>query len=123
VPPPTTVLRDGLVLPIANAREFSLFARWTTGSRAGLSFKIADNRGANTRARNWVDRITGSWTFDPIDDGRATRAIYQVQIAFASPLMRWTIRSGALQDLPTVIEHVRSLVTPRPTRASAVNSR
>jgi hypothetical protein len=113
-PPPTTTLRGGLALPIANQRDFILSARWTVDSPVGLSFEISDDRGANTRARNWVDRITGSWGFDPLDDGRATRAIYHVQIGFARPLARWTVDTGALADLPTLIEHLRLLAGARP---------
>jgi hypothetical protein len=111
--PATTTLRGGLVLPIANQRDFTLGARWTVDSPVGLSFEVNDDRGANTRARNWVDRITGSWGFDALDDGRATRAIYHVQIGFASPLARWSIHTGALADLPTLIEHLRLLVGAR----------
>jgi hypothetical protein len=110
VPPDATVRRDGLVVPIANDRDFTLSARWTNGRADGLSFEIVDDRGANTRSRNWVDRIVGSWGFDPIGDGRATRAIYHAQIVFASPLARWTIRNGAVNDLPTLIEQLRSVV-------------
>ncbi len=121
--PPTTLLPDGLVVPVANDREFALYARWTTGSPVGFAFEIVDNRGAITRTRNWVDRISGSWGFDPIDDGRATRVIYHARIELAKPLARWTVRNGALRDLPTLIEQLRSLVTPRPRHASVANSR
>jgi hypothetical protein len=116
VAPDATVLRDGLVLPIANDRDFSLSAHWTAASPVGLSFEIADDRGAQTRARNWVDQINGSWGFDPIDEGAATRAIYHVQIVFASPVARWTLRNGALTDLPTLVEQLRSLVGRQSSR-------
>jgi hypothetical protein len=111
--PATTTLRGGSVLPIANQHDFTLNARWTMDSPVGLSFEIIDDRGAKTRTRNWVDRIVGSWGFDPLDDGRATRAIYHVQLGFARPLAGWSIHTGALADLPTLFEHLRLLVGAR----------
>jgi hypothetical protein len=39
-----------------------------------------------------------------------TRAIYHARIEFVSEVPRWSIRTGALQDLPMLVEHLRSLV-------------
>jgi hypothetical protein len=108
---------------IANDRDFSFSARWTTGVTPGLKFHIVDNRGTDTRARNWVNQVIGSWKLEPVDDGRFTRASYQVRIEFASEVARWTIRTGALQDLPSVIEQLRSLVTHDQLPAAATNTR
>jgi hypothetical protein len=108
---------------IANDRDFSFTARWTIGATPELRFHIVDNRGTDTRARNWVNQIIGSWKLEPIDDGRSTRANYQVRIEFASEVARWTIRTGAMQDLPSVIEQLRSLVSRDHAPIAAANSR
>jgi hypothetical protein len=89
----------------------------------GLAFKILDDRGADTRGRNWVDQISGSWGFDRIHGGRGTRAIYHVRIELANPLARWTVTSGALRDLPLVIEQLRSLVHVESAHATLATRR
>jgi hypothetical protein len=55
----------------------------------------------------------GSWGLEPLGDGTTSRAIYHVRIELASPPPRWTIHSGALADLPMMIEEVRSLIRSR----------
>jgi hypothetical protein len=75
------------------------------------------------RGRNWVDQISGSWGFDRVQGGRATRAIYHVRIELASPLARFTVTSGALRDLPLVIRQLRSLVRPEAAHGSVATRR
>jgi len=99
-----TMARDG---------DFALSVRWTIQGAIGMRFGITDNRGAVTRARNWVDQIVGSWGFEPLGDGGTSRAIYHARIEFASPPPRWTIHSGALAELPVMIEEVRSIIRSR----------
>jgi len=121
VAPATILMPDGLLMPAANTRDFSLSQ--TTGGSVGLAFKILDDRGADTRGRNWVDQISGSWGFDRVHGGRAARAIYHVRIELASPLARWIVTSGALRDLPLIIEQLRALARPHQTHAAPATRR
>jgi hypothetical protein len=98
---------------IASDGDFALSVRWTIRGAIGMRFGITDNRGAITRARNWVDQIVGSWGLEPLGDGATSRAIYHARIELASPPPRWTIRSGALAALPAMIEDVRSIIRSR----------
>jgi hypothetical protein len=99
-----TTARDG---------DFALSVRWTIEGAVGMRFGITDNRGAVTRARNWVDQIVGSWGLEPLGDGASSRAIYHARVEFASAPPRWTIHRGALAELPAIIHAVRSIITSR----------
>jgi hypothetical protein len=98
---------------MAQGGDFALSVRWTIQGAVGMRFGITDNRGAVTRARNWVDQIVGSWGLEPLGDGETSRAIYHARIELASPPPRWTVRSGALAELPAMIEQVRSIIRSR----------
>jgi hypothetical protein len=103
-------------------QAFALRARWTIGRVVGLTFKLTDDRGAITRTGNWVIEASGSWLLEPIDHGLWTRAIYRVQIQYASVVPRFTVRTGALHDLPTLFRTLRDAVGPQRSVALAVGN-
>jgi hypothetical protein len=103
--------------------KFTLNARWSMQGSPGLSFKLLDDRGAVTRPTNWVTAIEGSWSFEPIQDGLWSWAIFHVAIDYASPVATSTIRLNALNDLPALFQTLRALVGDhRPVHRAAANS-
>jgi hypothetical protein len=107
-------LAEGWAAGVCPAMDrFALRARWSTGELPGVSFKIVDDRGAITRPTNWVTEVTGSWSFEPVEDGSWTHAIYHVRIDYANAVSPWAIQANALNDVPTLFQTLRALVGDR----------
>lgn len=54
--------------------------------------------------------MQGTWRFEPIDDGRATRLHYDFRIVPSTLLPAGLVRSGLVRDTPKVLEAVRTEV-------------
>ena len=114
-----------LKLPAIKDRDFTLRVRWNEGSARGFSFFVDGAHGpAPTKKAVRMGTLNGRWDLEPIRDGRATRAVYHVQIDFGGSVPRWMVRDGAAKDLPNLYMGVRSLVQDRRLgRVGAVSAR
>ena len=103
------VVYQRLELPVIAARDFTLRAVW--GERGGTlwtRFTVDNLRGPAARAGTVrLGTLTGGWDLQPIADGRATHAVYHVQIDLAGSIPRWMVSGGAAKDLPKLFEGVR----------------
>lgn len=109
-----------LKLPVIADRDFTLHVVW--GSRAGqlwTRFTVDNTRGPAERdGIVRVSLLTGGWDLTPIRDGRATHAVYRVQIDLAGSIPRWMVSGGAAKDLPKMFEAIRHVARSRSATAS-----
>ncbi len=105
-----------LRLPVIADRDVVLHATW--GQRGELSWIrfCVDDSGAPAAPKGVVRLATlsGGWDLRPIDGGRATRAVYRLQIDLGGAVPRWMVSGGAAKDLPKLFEGVRRQVARRP---------
>jgi len=110
-----------LKMPVIKDRDFTLSVAWSDGEPRGLRFAIDGTHGPKpTKNAVRMTLLDGSWDLEPIRGGRATRAVYHVQIDFAGSVPRSLVRDGAGKDLPSVYVGIRRLVTQR--RADSVSA-
>jgi hypothetical protein len=104
-------------------RLFSLIAGSSGDEAPGLRFRLVDDRGEMTRRRNWVAEVEGSWRFDPLADGAASRVTFQATIRYARSVSPWAIRAAASHDLAMLMQTLRDRVGDQghdhPVRKSA----
>ncbi len=104
-----------LQLPVISDRDYTLHVTWQTlPAHSFVRFAIDNSRGPGAvQKRVRMTTMTGQWELIPVDGGRATHAIYRVQIDFAGSVPRWMVRDGAAKDLPNLFQGVRQLVAER----------
>ena len=108
-----------LKLPVIKDRDYTMHVRWRPGDAGAIRFSIDGTVGP--RATSKAVRMTimrGSWELEPIRGGRATRAVYHVELDFAGSVPRWMVSGGAAKDLPNLFQGLRQLVAAR--RAAGV---
>src|SRR5438105_2246503 len=97
---PTTTRRENEHRRAARA-DARHFAR-------GIQFTVENARGPQPRAGPVrMTTLTGRCDREPIRDGKATRAMYRVQIDFAGSVPRWMVRGGAAKELPGLYDGIR----------------
>jgi hypothetical protein len=103
-----------LKLPVISDRDFTLHVVWRAGEARGLRFTIDGERGpAATSSAVRMTLLVGRWDLEPLAGGRATRAVYHVQLDFAGSVPRGMVRGGAAKDLPSVYLGMRRLIVER----------
>lgn len=109
-----------LHLPVVSDRDFTLHV--AQGRRAATRWVrfFVDNQ-VGPPAQPGVVRVTllnGGWDLTATADGRATHAVYRVQIDLAGTIPRWMVSDGAARDLPVLFEGVRRQLRRRGTSVS-----
>lgn len=103
-----------LKLPVIKDRDFTLHVVWRAGETRGLRFTIDGDRGpAATASAVRMTLLIGRWDLQPLAGGRATRAVYHVQLDLAGSVPRGMVRGGAAKDLPSVYLGMRRLIVER----------
>jgi hypothetical protein len=115
--PGEALVYQHLRLPVIKDRDYTLDVTWEPGAARGVRFHIAPDRGPAPRSgKVRMSTLAGGWDLQPIRDGRATRAIYHVQIDFAGSVPRWMVRGGAAKELPGLYDGIRYEVAQRRTQ-------
>ena len=93
-----------LDLPAIADRDFTLRVTWgSTGDDLWTHFVCDNDEGPPPH--QGVVRVSiheGHWTLQPIADGQATHARYQVHLDLAGSLPAWMARSGAAKEIPAL---------------------
>lgn len=108
--PLSKVVYQRLNLPVLSDRDYTLLVTWgKDGDALWLHFSTANDRGP--APLDGVVRVNvheGSWRLEPIDGGKATRAIYQFRLDLAGSFPAWMGRGQAGKDLPRLFDNVRN---------------
>jgi len=101
------VVYQHLKLPVVKDRDYTLRVSWSDTKRS-LHFAIAPDQGPAPK-KNMVRMpvMTGRWDLLPLEGGRATRAVYHVEIDFGGSVSHGMVRSGSAKSLPDMYVGIR----------------
>lgn len=103
------VVYQRLDLPVLDDRDYTLKVSWgEAGDAQWLKFTTANDQGP-TPVKGVV-RIAahdGSWLLEPVDGGKATRAVYQFHLDLAGSFPAWMGKGKAGKDVPNLFENIR----------------
>jgi hypothetical protein len=116
---PELIVYQRLALPVVADRDFTLHVwKGARGDVLWTRFAVDNSRGPEaTPEVVRLSLLNGGWDLAPIRDGRATHAVYRVQIDLAGSIPRWMASDGAARDLPKLFEGIRRQCL-RPTLAT-----
>jgi hypothetical protein len=110
------IVYQRLDLPVIKDRDFALKVLWNKGNTRVVRYNIVRGKGpppSDKAVR--LTLMTGRWVLEPIRNGTATRATYQVQIDLAGSIPPSLVRSGAAKDIPGLYQGMRKFVAERRT--------
>jgi Polyketide cyclase / dehydrase and lipid transport len=111
------VVYQHLKLPVIKDRDYTLRVSWSDANHS-LHFAIAPDQGpAPKKSLLRMPVMTGRWELLPLDGGRATRAVYHVEIDFGGAVSHGMVRSGSAKSLPDMYVGLRR-ETAKPKLAS-----
>ncbi len=101
-----------LNLPIISDRDYTLFVTFDRMKNPlTVRYRTAEQFGP--AERDGIVRVTkheGSWQLTPLAGGKKTKIRFQVKIDMAGWLPKWLYRRGTAEEIPEVIESIRTLV-------------
>ncbi len=97
-----------LDLPVIDDRDFTLHVTWgNENDVTWMRFAAANDKGPGpVRGVVRVAEHQGSWRLEPIDGGRATRAVYRFHIDLAGSVPGWLGKGQAADDLGELFNNV-----------------